>query len=564
MHMFFPCRTSPDGNCLYNACSVALIGNESLSGCLRLLTSIELYQNSTFYATHPYIQGKFDSGELSPTFKSINNAMSTCLGDASSWVFSKGDSWSKSILVQAQENCTFAVWSPLISLMALSYVIGRNIKSVFPDCNQRGLKNLFTGQINPRVKDGKSKCDEIVILWYDLGLKKKGHYIRELQETNAMDIESATVKVEGAEARKRHKDTLVDSSDEVTQAPVLKQAVKREPKENTESNNVTGVIKRGNPVFPLSEVNIRDIGLVYDKVKSLGDKEKYGLAVDVWRPDLNYEFHVTSEAGQRKRFVFQWLKRFPWLANSKYLDGAFCLPCVLFGKETGHNANKLDKLVKSPLRYWLSAHSKYKDHEMKSQLHHQATLEMDDFKKLVERKLKPIDEILDTVRSARIKKNREKIEPILETVIFCGRQNIALRGHRDDSAHRESEGNSNTRNFQELLDFRAKSGDEILKQHFETAPRNANYRSKTIQNEMIHCCGAYISNSLVQEIREAKIFAVLADEASDVSNRKQIALIIRFVDRQHMIREEFLRFIHCEAGTSGKAISGQIKEEIWV
>ena len=112
------------------------------------------------------------------------------------------------------------------------------------------------------------------------------------------------------------------------------------------------------------------------------------------------------------------------------------------------------------------------------------------------------------------------------------------------------------------FDFRAESGDQVLKQHFETAPRNANYRSKTIQNEMIQCCGEYISDSLVQEIKEAKIFAVLADEASDVSNREQMALIIRFVDKQHMIREEFLRFIHCEAGTSGEAIAAQAKEEV--
>ena len=106
---------------------------------------------------------------------------------------------------------------------------------------------------------------------------------------------------------------------------------------------------------------------------------------------------------KRKGFVFQWLTRFPWLAYSKYVDGSFCLPCVLFGKETGHNANKLNKLLKSPLTYCSIAHSKYKDHEMKSQLHHTATLKMDDFKKLVERKLKAIDEIVDTVCSARIK-----------------------------------------------------------------------------------------------------------------------------------------------------------------
>ena len=31
-----------------------------------------------------------------------------------------------------------------------------------------------------------------------------------------------------------------------------------------------------------------------------------------------------------------------------------------------------------------------------------------------------------------------------------------------------------------MLDFRIDAGDEVLKQHFETAPCNAMYRSKTI------------------------------------------------------------------------------------
>ena len=35
------------------------------------------------------------------------------------------------------------------------------------------------------------------------------------------------------------------------------------------------------------------------------------------------------------------LGRFPWLAYSKYLDGAFCLPCVFFffGVQCGRNSN---------------------------------------------------------------------------------------------------------------------------------------------------------------------------------------------------------------------------------
>ena len=67
-----------------------------------------------------------------------------------------------------------------------------------------------------------------------------------------------------------------------------------------------------------------------------------------------FDLPVSVECSNSIRyFLRSWLKRFPWLAYSKYLDGAFCLPCVLFGVQCGRNSNKLDKLYKSPLTLYL-------------------------------------------------------------------------------------------------------------------------------------------------------------------------------------------------------------------
>ena len=48
-----PVQVKADGNCLYNAGSVSLTGDEKLSTTLRLLTAAELYLHSDFYASHP-------------------------------------------------------------------------------------------------------------------------------------------------------------------------------------------------------------------------------------------------------------------------------------------------------------------------------------------------------------------------------------------------------------------------------------------------------------------------------------------------------------------------------
>ena len=112
----------------------------------------------------------------------------------------------------------------------------------------------------------------------------------------------------------------------------------------------------------------------------------------------------------------------------------------------------------------------------------------------------------------------------MKTIIFCGKQNIPLRGHRDDAKYL-SKSNINPGNFQAFLDFRIDSGDKVLEEHFQNAPKTATYRSKTIQNEIIECCGELLQKKsskklkkIVKEVKKAKYFAVLADEAQDVSH----------------------------------------------
>ena len=75
---------------------------------------------------------------------------------------------------------------------------------------------------------------------------------------------------------------------------------------------------------------------------------------------------------------------------------------------------------------------------------------------------------------------------------------------------------------------------------------------------MINCCGNYIKDILVKEIKENRLFSILADEVSDCSNQKQLSLVIRFVDGTGEMREGFLGFLHCDLGLSGKALAGTV------
>ena len=251
-------------------------------------------------------------------------------------------------------------------------------------------------------------------------------------------------------------------------------------------------------------------------------------------------------------------KYYPWLVYSKYYDGAFCLPCVVFGNR--FSDTKLQKLYTKPLTRWNGASTKFFEHQKSCQMHQDSTTTMESFKSKLTGKSQRIDVIIVTKKKERIQRNRAKLLPILKTVIFCARQNIAFRGHRDDSKYLDDRSN-NSGNFQALLEFRVDSGDKILEDHFKSAPKNASYRSKTIQNDMIESCGKYIRQIVSKEIQASHWFSVIADEASDCSQTEQLSLVLRFIDQNNMIREEFVELIKCES-TSAQYLTNKITQAV--
>ena len=167
---------------------------------------------------------------------------------------------------------------------------------------------------------------------------------------------------------------------------------------------------------------------------------------------------------------------------------------------------------------------------------------------------------MDKALRNQVHSNRNKLKIITRVILFCARQTISLQGHRDDSQFYDDKSN-NPGNFQELLRLLCETGNTELRDYLKYAPRNATYRSKTVQNELILICANQVLSAIVEEIREAREFSMLADEASDISNKEQLSLVLRFVDKFSLIREEFLGFLHC-LSTSGEALAKLISDHI--
>ena len=79
-------------------------------------------------------------------------------------------------------------------------------------------------------------------------------------------------------------------------------------------------------------------------------------------------------------------------------------------------------------------------------------------------------------------------------------------------------------NFVALLNFEVEAGDTVFGEHLSSAARNATYTSNTIQNQIVRVLADQVSHCIIEKVKAAKWFTVIADEVTDVSNREQLAL----------------------------------------
>lgn len=218
-----------------------------------------------------------------------------------------------------------------------------------------------------------------------------------------------------------------------------------------------------------------------------------------------------------------------------------------------HRTQQITKLVTEPI----NTYAKLLGKDGVLELHNNNGYHKDNAQKAIDflnTYDKPKNEVINLLndqRSKEISENRERLRPIIKTILLLDRQNIPLRGHRDDGSlvckTEEVDSNDsivNQGNFRELLKFRIDAGDHLLNTHLKTTGARATYISKLTQNEIIECCKQEILDVLLLEIKKANTFSVLFDETTDISNISQMCLIIRYV-LNNIIYEQFLSFIDC-------------------
>lgn len=309
------------------------------------------------------------------------------------------------------------------------------------------------------------------------------------------------------------------------------------------SSSVTSIPDSSNPLSTFDIGNY--VGKPVDRFT------KFGLLQNHWQPPKNYSFpfSIHKKGGKEvKRYLSRnHLESKPWLVLSEAQKGLYCKYCALFSQEySGHNKGvHLQSFVKKPVTSFAKLLGKegfIENHERN--VYHQNSVEVG--KNFVKAYLSPEEAVinkLNTQRLQQISENRERLRPIIETIIFLGRQNIPLRGHRDDGQLLESEpALTNEGNFRELLRFRVVSGDNVLKKHLENTSSRATYVGKNTQNQLIECCGEEIKTELISRVKNAGCYSIIFDETTDLSHTSQLSLTVRYI-WNGLLREDFFGFI---------------------
>ena len=158
-------RIVGDGTCLYDALSVSLIGDDSLSPIIRWLVYANLYLNSKFFANHSLIQEKYASNP--DLFASKKSMFTICMNNNALGGFLAGQSCDLKECVRKKEilNRYLGTWSSMMCIIASANVLQRTIRSHYPCNKDKRIHTVLNTSIKPEVLTTSRVTPTIDILW---------------------------------------------------------------------------------------------------------------------------------------------------------------------------------------------------------------------------------------------------------------------------------------------------------------------------------------------------------------------------------------------------------------
>ena len=217
-----------------------------------------------------------------------------------------------------------------------------------------------------------------------------------------------------------------------------------------------------------------------------------------------------------------------------------CHTCILADKQKKLiNARNSEKaFLVDGFCNWKKALEKFRNHQ-KSACHRLAVEHAEAHKTYGD-----IGEKMNSTLAEERKRNRKMFIKILENVRFLCRQGLAFQGNEDSG------------NFIQLLKLR--SADDPHLYNWMQKKRDK-YTSHEIQNEIVRIMATDILRNISDSVSDAKFFSILADECTDISNKEQLTICLRWIDKAMEPHEDFVGFYEIP-NIMANTIVGAIKD----
>ena len=227
-------------------------------------------------------------------------------------------------------------------------------------------------------------------------------------------------------------------------------------------------------------------------------------------------------------------------------DSAFCHLCMTAAYEGKLLAStrRDQAFLSKGFTYWKEATTAFKKHQA-SQCHKEANEAIN----LLPQQVHDIGELLSQKHSDQKVQNRGVFIRILQNLRFLARQGLALRGSHGEEAQS---------NFMQLFHLRGK--DCPLIESWVSKKTN-NYLSHHIQNECLQIMALQILRQVTKNISGSACFTIMADECSDVANKEQFTICIRWVDQDLQDHEDFIGLYEVES-ISADCLTQAIKDTL--
>ncbi|XP_031280222.1 zinc finger MYM-type protein 1-like [Pistacia vera] len=247
----------------------------------------------------------------------------------------------------------------------------------------------------------------------------------------------------------------------------------------------------------------------------------------------NHKFPKSKSGDHEQSFQHSWFDKYLyWLEYSVENDATYCLCYYLFKPDKGEQSGG-DSFVLDGFRNWKRLEN-FKYHIGGPNSYHNQAVK--NCQALMDQK-QHVSTIINKKSDQQREDYRIQLKGSISTSRFLLRQGLPFRDH-DESVYLMNRGN-----FLELLHYTAKQNEEYRLVELENAPGHDKLIAPSIQKDIINAFAIETISKLISDLGDG-FFSILVDEACDGSNKEQMTIILRYVNKRGCVVECLLSIMH--------------------